>query len=96
MSTSTVPAAPPSPLQSILREVRAGAGGAGEVARRTGLGVDMVEAGLATLAATGRIRRVLVFASCTPSGCGGCPSATGCGTKGSPVSASELSAWRAV
>lgn len=82
-------------LETILSAVRGGAGGAGEVARRTGMDIDTVETGLAMLAAAGRIRRELVFATaCAPTGCGSCPISSGCAATGSP-SGKGLRAWRA-
>ncbi len=56
--------------------------------------LDTVETGLTMLAATGRIRRELVFATaCAPSGCGSCPVAAGCAGAG-PTNGKALRCWR--
>lgn len=70
-----------SSLAEILAEVRSGASGAPEVARRTGLDPDTVEAGLATLASTGLVRP-LTGSGCPPNACGGCALVSGCATLG--------------
>jgi hypothetical protein len=85
-------------LAEVLHEVAAGAGSAAEVARRTGATRDVAEAALASLAATGRIRRVLVFAgACTTDGCGSCGSSGGCASAGAgSLVGSGLTAWRVI
>ena len=56
-------------LAGVLAAVADGAGSTTEVARRTGTSTEVAETALAALAATGRIRRVLVFAdACTTEG----------------------------
>lgn len=70
-----------STLAEILAAVRSGASGAPEVARRTGLDPEMVEAGLATLASTGLVRP-LTGSGCPPNACGGCALVSGCATLG--------------
>jgi hypothetical protein len=86
------------PLASVLAAVGSGAGSAAEVARRTGSSVDVADAALASLAATGRIRRVLVFAGgCAADGCGSCGSSGGCASAGAgSLVGSGLTAWRVV
>ncbi|MCU0284563.1 MAG: hypothetical protein MUD13_11830 [Candidatus Nanopelagicales bacterium] len=86
------------PLSAVLAAVGAGAGSAAEVARRTGASVEVSDAALATLAATGRIRRVLVFAGgCATDGCGSCGSSGGCASAGTgSLVGSGLTAWRVV
>jgi electron transfer flavoprotein alpha/beta subunit len=85
-------------LADVLAAVRAGAGSAAEVARRTGTSVEVADTALATLAATGRIRRVLVFAGgCATDGCGSCGSSGGCASAGvGSLVGSGLTAWRVV
>jgi hypothetical protein len=85
-------------LAEVLREVAGGAGSAGEVARRTGAPLEVAEAALASLAATGRIRRMLVFAgACSTDGCGACGSSGGCASAGAgSLVGSGLTAWRVV
>ena len=85
-------------LVDVLAAVRAGAGSATEVARRTGTRTDVADAALAALAATGRIRRVLVFAgACATDGCGTCGAAGGCASAGAgSLVGSGLTAWRVV
>lgn len=86
------------PLSRVLAAVADGAGSAGEVSRRTGMPLDMAETALAALAATGRIRRALVFAgACAADGCGACGSARGCASAGvGSLVGSGLTAWRVV
>lgn len=86
------------PLSDVLAAVRAGAGSAMEVARRTGASVEVAETALAALAATGRVRRVLVLAGgCTTDGCGSCGSSGGCSSAGvGSLVGSGLTAWREV
>ena len=85
-------------LADVLALVGQGAGSATEVSRRTGVSVDVADAALATLAAAGRIRRVLVFAgACATDGCGSCGSARGCASAGAgSLTGSGLTAWRVV
>ena len=85
-------------LVDVLAAVGAGAGSASEVARRTGTSTDVADAALATLAAAGRIRRVLVFAgACTTEGCDSCGAAGGCASAGAgSLVGSGLTAWRVV
>ncbi len=83
-------------LGDVLAAVAGGAGSAAEVARRTGADLDTAEAALATLAAAGRVRRVLVFAgACADDGCGTCGSSGGCASAGvGSLVGSGLTAWR--
>ena len=92
MSTAT-----PS-LSDVLTLVADGAASTAEVARRTGVSVEVADTALATLAAAGRIRRSLVFSSaCSPDGCGGCASAMGCASAGTgSLVGSGLTAWTVV
>lgn len=85
-------------LSDVLHQVTAGAGSATEVARRTGTTPEVAEAALASLAATGRIRRVLVFAgACSADGCGSCGASGGCASAGAgSLVGSGLTAWRVV
>jgi len=83
-------------LGDVLAAVAGGAGSAAEVARRTGADLDTAEAALATLAAAGRVRRVLVFAgACADDGCGTCGSSGGCASAGvGSLVGSGLTAWQ--
>ena len=85
-------------LADVLTAVGAGAGSAAEVARRTRTSTSIAETALATLAAAGRIRRVLVFAgACAAEGCGTCGSAGACASAGAgSLVGSGLTAWRVV
>ena len=85
-------------LADVLAAVAGGAGSAAEVARRTGADMDTAETALATLAASGRVRRALVFAGgCSSDGCGTCGSAGGCASAGvGSLVGSGLTAWRVV
>lgn len=100
MTTTTLPTpAARASLADVLAAVAAGAGSTAEVARRTGMTVEQAETALAALAATGRIRRALVFASgpCDTDGCGSCASARGCPPAGmGSLAGSGLTAWRVV
>ena len=88
--------APTPTLGQVLEAVAAGAGSAAEVARRTGTTRDVADTALATLAAAGRVRRVLVFAgACASDGCTSCGSAGGCASAGAgSLVGSGLTAWR--
>ena len=97
------PAAQPSAgarvrLADVLAAVADGAASTDEVARRTGSSLPTAETALATLAAAGRIRRVLVFAgACSTSGCGGCGASAGCASAGAgSLVGSGLTAWKVV
>jgi electron transfer flavoprotein alpha/beta subunit len=83
-------------LADVLAAVADGAGSAAEVARRTGTSLDVAETAMAALAASGRIRRVLVFAgACSTDGCGSCGSSGGCASAGvGSLVGSGLTAWR--
>jgi hypothetical protein len=85
-------------LADVLHEVSSGAGSATEVARRTGTTREVAEVALASLAAAGRIRRVLVFAgACATEGCGSCGTSGGCASAGTgSLVGSGLTAWRVV
>ena len=85
-------------VSDVLAAVAAGAGSTVEVARRTGTTQQDAETALAALSATGRIRRVLVFAdACATEGCSGCASSSGCASAGvGSLVGSGLTAWRAV
>lgn len=85
-------------LVDVLALVGQGAGSAAEVARRTGVPLDVAETAMATLASAGRIRRVLAFAgACATDGCGSCASSRGCASAGAgSLVGSGLTAWRVV
>lgn len=70
-------------LQLILAEVRNGATGQLEVARRTGLPSEVVEAGLASLQLAGLVRQLpLLGSGCAPAGCTACPVTGSCASPG--------------
>lgn len=85
-------------LADVLVAVAGGAGSAAEIARRTGADLDTAETALTTLAASGRVRRALVFAGgCASDGCGPCGSAGGCASAGvGSLVGSGLTEWRIV
>lgn len=85
-------------VTEVLAAVAAGAGSTVEVARRTGTTTQDAETALAALAATGHIRRTLVFAdACSSQGCSGCGSSGGCASAGvGSLVGSGLTAWRVV
>jgi hypothetical protein len=85
-------------VSEVLTAVAAGAGSTAEIAHRTGASAESVGTALAALAATGRIRRVLVFAdACSSHGCSGCGSSGGCASAGvGSLVGSGLTAWRVV
>lgn len=83
-------------LSRVLDAVADGAGSTAEVARRTGMTPEGTETALAALAASGRIRRALVFAgACSTDGCTSCGSSGGCASAGvGSLVGSGLTAWR--
>ncbi len=83
-------------LARVLAAVGEGAGSTAEVARRTGMTRELAETALAALAATGRVRRTLVFAgACSDDGCTACGSRGGCASAGvGSLVGSGLTAWR--
>lgn len=85
-------------LGQVLAEVAAGAGSTTEVARRTGTTTEDAETALAALAASGRIRRALVFAdACGTDGCSSCGASGGCASAGvGSLVGSGLTSWRVV
>ncbi len=68
------------PLTAILRAFEEGASSPAEVARRTGLTMDTVSAGLAHLVRVGRLAAEEFSLGCPPQGCGGCVAARGDGS----------------
>jgi hypothetical protein len=68
-----------APLSALLAEVAAGTPTVAEMARNTGLGTDVLRAGLDHLVRTGRLQATNLPIGCPPSGCGGCAAAGGCG-----------------
>ncbi len=83
-------------LGRVMAAVADGAGSAVEVAGRTGMTSEAADTALAALAATGRIRRTLVFAgACSTQGCTSCGSSGGCASAGAgSLAGSGLTAWR--
>jgi hypothetical protein len=83
-----VPVAAASPLRAVLAEIVAGAPTLDHVARRTGLGRDVVSAAVEHLVRLGRVDAEALSGHCPRDGCGGCggcgvPSC--CGAVGMPV-----------
>ena len=79
-----------APLRQVLDAFTAGAGSRGEVARRTGLPSDVVDAAIEHLLRIGRLDAKELATSCPGGGCRGCASgvdgAPGCGADSpSPV-----------
>ncbi len=60
------------PLTAILSAFEEGASSPAEVARRTGLTMDTVSAGVAHLVRIGRLAAEEFSLGCPPQGCGGC------------------------
>ncbi|MDQ1288165.1 MAG: hypothetical protein QG622_1730 [Actinomycetota bacterium] len=75
----------PAPLSAVLAELTAGAPTLDEVARRTGLDRDLVEAAVAHLVRLGRVDSSELSTACPDSACGGCP-VSACGARGAPAS----------
>jgi hypothetical protein len=74
----------PGPLVAVLAELTAGTPTLDDVARRTGLTRDVVEAAVAQLVRMGRVTASTLSTTCPDDGCGGC--ATGrCGARGQPA-----------
>jgi DNA-binding IclR family transcriptional regulator len=62
------------PLVEVLDALAAGATSRADVARRTGLGPDVVDAAVEHLVRTGRVQQACATtALCPAGGCGGCP-----------------------
>lgn len=77
-----------SPLRAVLDQFRAGAGSLDEVARRSGLRRDLVDAAVDHLVRTGHLRAEALTAGCPDGGCGSCPSAgdrSACATGTAPA-----------
>lgn len=81
------------PLTAILRAFEEGASSPAEVARRTGLTMDTVSAGVAHLVRVGRLTAEKFSLGCPPQGCGGCAAARGdgsCASGAEPVAGRPL------
>ncbi|MFV0451321.1 MAG: FeoC-like transcriptional regulator [Propioniciclava sp.] len=63
------------PLSRVLAELTDGVGSLAEVSRRTGLGVDVVQASVDHLVRMGRLQADTLAAGCPGGGCGVCPAA---------------------
>jgi hypothetical protein len=74
------------PLSAVLAELTAGAPTLDDVARRTGLGRDVVGAAVDQLVRLGRVSSSTLSTGCPDTGCGGCAT-TGCGSRGTPAPA---------
>ncbi|MGN6330080.1 MAG: FeoC-like transcriptional regulator [Motilibacteraceae bacterium] len=75
------------PLRAVLDAFDAGAASLADVAHRTGLDRDVVDAAVDHLVRLGRLSAQQLAVGCPPSGCGGCASGTadgaaGCGADG--------------
>lgn len=68
-----------SPLSAVLSAVESGANTVGEIATRTGLRPDVVDAAVEHLRRLGRIGSVSLTSGCPDGGCTGCGSPTGSG-----------------
>jgi len=64
----------PGPLVAVLAELTAGTPTLDDVARRTGLARDVVEAAVAQLVRMGRVAASTLSSTCPDDGCGGCGS----------------------
>ncbi len=72
------------PLSAVLAELTAGAPTLDEVARRTGLARDVVQAVVEQLVRMGRVTASTLSSTCPDDGCGGCTT-SGCGARGRPA-----------
>jgi hypothetical protein len=70
--------APKHPLRALLEQVEHGTPTVSEMARNTGIGEDLVRAGLAHLLRTGRLQAQELPIGCPPGGCGACVAAESC------------------
>lgn len=66
------------PLHQVLTEVTAGTPTLADISRRTGLSDDVVRAAVDHLVRTGRITTTELSLGCPDTGCGTCPSSSGC------------------
>ncbi|MBK9740164.1 MAG: hypothetical protein IPO93_11730 [Actinobacteria bacterium] len=75
-----------APLSAVLSAVSTGANTVGEIATRTGLSPDVVDAAVEHLRRMGKIGAVSLSSGCPDGGCTGCgsPSGSGCLTIGPP------------
>jgi hypothetical protein len=71
-------------LVAVLAELTAGTPTLDDVARRTGLARDVVEAAVAQLVRMGRVTSSTLSTTCPDDGCGGCAT-RGCGAHGRPA-----------
>lgn len=75
-----------SPLSAVLGAFADGAGSLSEVARRTGLDRDLVDASVEHLVRMGRLQAGTLSTGCPDGGCGSCASgddgSAGCGSSG--------------
>lgn len=69
------------PLVAVLAELTAGAPTLDDVARRTGLARDVVEAAVEQLVRMGRVAASTLSSACPDTGCGGCVTG-GCAVPG--------------
>jgi hypothetical protein len=74
-----------TPLRAVLDELTAGAPTLDEVARRTGLGRDVVEAAVDHLVRLGRVSSSTLSTGCADVGCGGCGASSSCPSVGMPA-----------
>lgn len=76
----------PSPLRAVLGAFDAGATSLSDVARRTGLDRDVVDASVEHLVRMGRLSAGTLSTGCPDGGCGSCASgddgSAGCGSSG--------------
>ena len=70
------------PLSSVLAAFEAGASSLADIAARTGLTADVVQASVDHLLRLGRLRASELAVGCPASGCGSCASASAEGTPG--------------
>lgn len=77
-----------SPLRAVLAELSAGTRTLHDLARRTGLDRDLVEAMVEQLVRLGRVRSSTLSPSCQVTRCRGCPS--GGGQEGSLITVERV------
>jgi bacterioferritin-associated ferredoxin len=75
------------PVTAVLAALQGGARSLAEVAERTGLGRDVVDAAITHLVRLGRLEAEELAIGCPSAGCGGCASGTAEGTAGCRSSA---------
>lgn len=75
------------PVTAVLAALQGGARSLAEVAERTGLGRDVVDAAITHLVRLGRLEAEELAIGCPSAGCGGCVSGTAEGTAGCGSSA---------